>query len=105
MRWSLQHCIINNKKVINKQKYNLYFEECYNKQKCGRVGVYILCVNAYVCSVCMYIVYTCVNCPIVCEKMQLAAAFARMFKKDPFKEIAFNFTSSRQLWEDLWRGI
>lgn len=58
-----------------------------------------------VACACMLCTRVCIVQLYVCVSMQFAAAFARMFKKGPFKEVAFNFMSSRQLWEDLWKGI
>lgn len=67
--------------------------------------MYILCVDAYVCSMCMLCACVCIVQLYVCVNMQFAAAFARVFKNGPFKEVAFNFMSSRQPWEDMWKGI
>lgn len=69
--------------------------------------VCIFCVWMHICiaCACMSCACVCIVQLYVCVSMQFAAAFARVFKKGPFKEVAFNFMSSRQLGKDLWKSI
>lgn len=44
-------------------------------------------------------------CVCVSVRRQVAAAFARMFRKGPSEEVTFNLMRSSQLCEDLGKGV